>query len=134
MIVKKNNGITLASLAVVIIVLLILSGVGLNILLSQHGIINNVNNANIKYLHAQVWGAMQIQYTNYDMIYHNTSKDFIEYLKEKNIITDVEGNHIISIEQLLGSRGQLGNGTDGKNDVYTLEEIVGETENNINKT
>ena len=51
-----------------------------------------------------------------------TKLSLIDYLKEKEIITDTEeeGKYKINVEVLLGKNGITGNGTDGK-DVYKLE-------------
>ena len=124
---KRNKGVTLISLIVAIIILLILSVIGINIALGENGLISTAEKTRIEYIHSSVWDGMTLEYTTFMVKEKNTfNGTFIKYLQAKNVIsTDkVSGGYVINTEALLDEAVDLGNGTDGINDVYKLEEIT----------
>ncbi len=124
---KKNKGITLIALVVTISILVTLTIVSVNIALGENGLINNAQKTKIEYTHASVWDGMTMEYTTYMIKYKKVFKGtFIEYLQARNIISTepILGGYVINTEKLLGEKADYGNGTDGINDVYKLEEIT----------
>ena len=124
---KKNRGITLIALVLTIIVLLILAGVSIAMLSGDNGILKQATKASTKTIHANVYEAIQLEYTNYiaEKETNRTKLSLIEYLQEKDIIGDeLDGKWQINVIKLLGSKQKYGNGDATKElkDVYMLEE------------
>ena len=119
---KKQRGITLIALVVTIVILLILSGISLNIVLGNNGIITKAQEAKIENNHSTVLEMLQMESSNYDMKYldEEDSISLISYLKQKQII---DSNLEVNVEKLLGKKLSTGNGS-GVDDVYVIEENV----------
>ncbi len=126
----EEKGITLIALVVTIIVLLILAGISIMMLTGQNGILIRAQEAGTNTAHAEVYETLNLETAEYmtESRIGEYGGTLIDYLKdEKNYIKTMEGieGYIIDIEELTGGKGKYGNGTDGKNDVYKLEEIEG---------
>ena len=126
----NKKGITLIALVVTIIVLLILAGISIMMLTGQNGILIRAQEAGTNTAHAEVYETLNLETAEYmtESRIGEYGGTLIDYLKdEKNYIKTMEGieGYIIDIEELTGGKGKYGNGTDGKNDVYKLEEIEG---------
>ena len=119
---KKQRGITLIALVVTIVILLILSGISLNIVLGNNGIITKAQEAKIENNHSTVLEMLQMESSNYDTKYldEEDSISLISYLKQKQII---DSNLEVNVEKLLGKKLSTGNGS-GVDDVYVIEENV----------
>ena len=119
---KKRRGITLIALVVTIVILLILSGISLNIVLGNNGIITKAQEAKIENNHSTVLEMLQMESSNYDTKYldEEDSISLISYLKQKQII---DSNLEVNVEKLLGKKLSTGNGS-GVDDVYVIEENV----------
>ena len=119
---KKQKGITLVALVVTIVILLILSGISLNIVLGNNGIITKAQEAKIENNHSTVLEMLQMESSNYDTKYldEEDSISLISYLKQKQII---DSNLEVNVEKLLGKKLSTGNGS-GVDDVYVIEENV----------
>ena len=119
---KKQKGITLIALVVTIVILLILSGISLNIVLGNNGIITKAQEAKIENNHSTVLEMLQMESSNYDTKYldEEDSISLISYLKQKQII---DSNLEVNVEKLLGKKLSTGNGS-GVDDVYVIEENV----------
>ena len=119
---KKQRGITLIALVVTIVILLIVSGISLNIVLGNNGIITKAQEAKIENNHSTVLETLQMESSNYDMKYldEEDSISLISYLKQKQII---DSNLEVNVEKLLGKKLSTGNGS-GVDDVYVIEENV----------
>ena len=123
---KDNRGITLIALVITIIVLLILAAVSISTLTGENGLLTKASDAKTKTVNANIFEQLQIEEMSHktDKAAGTTTKSFIEYLKDKFIITAIDeenGIWLIDVEKLLGSKQSLGNGT-YPNDVYTLEQ------------
>ena len=116
---KKQKGITLIALVVTIVILLILSGISLNIVLSNNGIITKVQEAKTLNSHSTVLESLQIENSSYETEYElgDTEVDFETYLKNKGII---DGNFNVNTAKLVGKKTSAGNGKNHQ-DVYTIE-------------
>jgi len=116
---KKQKGITLIALVVTIVILLILSGISLNIVLGNNGIITKAQEAKITNNHSTVYEAMQLQYDNYytESTTGENDADFITDLKNKSILDE---NMDVNVEKLVGKKLSTGNGSNLK-DVYVVE-------------
>ena len=116
---KKQRGITLIALVVTIVILLILSGISLNIVLSNNGIITKAQEAKTLNSHSTVLESLQIENSSYETEYElgDTEVDFETYLKNKGII---DGNSNVNIAKLVGKKTSAGNGKNHQ-DVYTIE-------------
>ena len=116
---KKQKGITLIALVVTIVILLILSGISLNIVLGNNGIITKAQEAKITNNHSTVYEAMQLQYDNYytESTTGENDADFITDLKNKSILDE---NMNVNVETLVGKKLSTGNGSNLK-DVYVVE-------------
>ena len=116
---KKQRGITLIALVVTIVILLILSGISLNIVLGNNGIITKAQEAKITNNHSTVYEAMQLQYDNYytESTIGENDADFITDLKKKSILDE---NMDVNVETLVGKKLSTGNGSNLK-DVYVVE-------------
>ena len=116
---KKQKGITLIALVVTIVILLILSGISLNIVLGNNGIITKAQEAKIANNHSTVYEAMQLQYDNYytESTIRENDADFITDLKKKSILDE---NMDVNVETLVGKKLSTGNGSNLK-DVYVVE-------------
>ena len=116
---KKQKGITLIALVVTIVILLILSGISLNIVLGNNGIITKAQEAKITNNHSTVYEAMQLQYDNYytESKIGENDADFITDLKKKSILDE---NMDVNVETLVGKKLSTGNGSNLK-DVYVVE-------------
>ena len=115
---KEKRGITLIALVITIIVLLILAGVSIAMLTGQNGILSQAENAKVQQSHSSVVEAIKLEYNNWQ-IEQNTSNSrsiFLEDLLNKNYV-DSSGAKII-VENLVGNKLSLGNGTD--TDIYIL--------------
>ncbi len=122
-----KNGITLIALVVTIVVLIILAVISINGVFGEDGLIASAERGSIEHTHATVWEAMEMEYSNYWIDKVNIGGDLITYLQseDRNIIgKELQGTgYVINVENLLGTRMSLGNGTDGNNDVYKLEPL-----------
>ena len=125
----KEGGITLIALVITIIVLLILAGVSIATLTGPNGLLTQAQEASIETVHAAIYEQLKIKNSEY-YLEKETGKykgNLIDYLKdEKNVIkeiSDVDG-YVIDVVELMGEKQRYGNGTDGKTDVYKLEEVV----------
>ena len=116
---KKQKGITLIALVVTIVILLILSGISLNIVLSNNGIITKAQEAKTLNSHSTVLESLQIENSSYETEYKlgDTEVDFETYLKNKGII---DGNFNVNTAKLVGKKTSAGNGKNHQ-DVYTIE-------------
>ena len=116
---KKQKGITLIALVVTIVILLILSGISLNIVLSNNGIITKAQEAKTLNSHSTVLESLQIENSSYETEYElgDTEVDFETYLKNKGII---DGNFNVNTAKLVGKKTSAGNGKKHQ-DVYTIE-------------
>ena len=116
---KKQKGITLIALVVTIVILLILSGISLNIVLSNNGIITKAQEAKTLNSHSTVLESLQIENSSYETEYKlgDTEVDFETYLKNKGII---DGNSNVNTAKLVGKKTSAGNG-ENHQDVYTIE-------------
>ena len=116
---KKQKGITLIALVVTIVILLILSGISLNIVLSNNGIITKAQEAKTLNSHSTVLESLQIENSSYETEYElgDTEVDFETYLKNKGII---DGNFNVNTAKLVGKKTSAGNGKNHQ-DVYTIE-------------
>lgn len=124
---KKETGITLIALVITIIVLLILAGVSIMMLTGDNGILNQASNAKVKTAHQQVFEALQLEGESW-LIDSNIgiySGGIIDYFLEKGFIYEVEDvdDYVVDVKKLMGSKQEYGNGTDGKTDVYKIEEV-----------
>ncbi len=122
---KSNNGITLIALVVTIIILIILAVISINAILGEDGLIADAEKARIEHTHGVVWEGVELEYSNF---WTNKAMDgghLISYFQDREIIPLAEqaGGYVINVEKLIGQRQFLGNGTDGQNDVYKLEEV-----------
>ncbi len=126
---RETSGITLVALVVTISILVILSLITINIAFGKNGIINSTERTKIDHVHHSVWEAMDMEYSAFCIDRSKKKVGFIEYLQEKQIIglEKIDAGYVINTENLLGKKASLGNGTDGRNDVYKLEEITEET-------
>ena len=117
---KKQKGITLVALVVTIVILLILSGISLNIVLGNNGIITKAQEAKIANNHSTVYEAMQLQYDNYytESTTGENDADFITDLKNKSILDE---NMDVNVKTLVGKKLSTGNGSNLK-DVYVVEQ------------
>ena len=116
---KKQRGITLIALVVTIVILLILSGISLNIVFSNNGIITKAQEAKTLNSHSTVLESLQIENSSYETEYElgDTEVDFETYLKNKGII---DGNFNVNTAKLVGKKTSAGNGKNHQ-DVYTIE-------------
>lgn len=116
---KKQKGITLIALVVTIVILLILSGISLNIVFSNNGIITKAQEAKTLNSHSTVLESLQIENSSYETEYElgDTEVDFETYLKNKGII---DGNFNVNTAKLVGKKTSAGNGKNHQ-DVYTIE-------------
>lgn len=117
---RKNEGITLIALIITIIVLIILAGVTINMVIGNNGIFTQTQKAKIKTEQSNVYEAMQLQVSDYEIEKNTegTTDTLVNYIKSKNIIND---NNVINVQELLKKQISTGQGTDNK-DVYVLEE------------
>ena len=117
----KEKGITLIALVVTIVVLLILAGVSISMLTGENGIITQANNAKKQTEHSKVEEGMYLKKVEYEAKNYpeEQTKTFLEFLKEENIIESTTLPSKINVEELLGQKISMGNGTDS--DVYKLE-------------
>ena len=107
---------------ITIVILLILSGISLNIVLGNNGIITKAQEAKIENNHSTVLEMLQMESSNYDTKYldEEDSISLISYLKQKQII---DSNLEVNVEKLLGKKLSTGNGS-GVDDVYVIEENI----------
>lgn len=115
------KGITLIALVITIIVLLILAGVAILSLTGENGVLNKSVSAKTKNVHATVYEALRLEANSYAIEKNTGSEEtLIQYLQRKKII---DSNGIINVENLLGSKQSLGNGTSIESgDVYVLKQ------------
>ena len=108
-----------------IVILIILALTSINAIFGEDGLIASAQRGGIEHTHATVWEAMELEYSNYWIDKVTIGGNLIKYLQDKNIIgQELHGaGYVINVETLLGTRMSLGNGKDGENDVYKLEEI-----------
>ncbi len=134
----NKNGITLIALVVTIIVLLILAGISIMMLTGQNGILVRAQEAGAKTSHAELYETLNLESAEYmtESRIGEYGGSLIDYLLEKEYIekTEEEGKYLIKVENILGQKGKYGNGTDGKTDVYKLEEIEKTEDASKNKT
>ena len=128
----KNNikGITLIALVVTIIVLLILAGVSIAMLTGQSGILKQAQEARVKNAHSEVYEALNMEAGEHLIGKYTEGypQSVIDYFLDKGYIytmPEISG-YIVNVKVLLGGNTEYGNGTDGKTDVYKLEEIIQE--------
>ncbi len=123
---KEEKGITLIALVVTIVVLLILAGTSIAMLAGDNGIIEQAKNAKTETTHKGVYEAIELKAAEYttEKQTGKYTKTLIDYLTDKEIISTKGGidGYIINVEKLMGEKQRYGNGTDGKTDVYKLEE------------
>lgn len=126
---KMSKGITLIALVVTIIVLLLLAGISIQMLTGNNGILNRADDAITNTTHKSLYEAIQLEYIAFytEKQTGKTTKEFIEYFLEKNIIESEyqEGTEKYQIkeENLIGT-AKYGKGNakiDGLVDVYMLE-------------
>ncbi len=120
------RGITLIALVVTIVVLIILAVISINSVFGEDGLIASAERGSIEHTHATVWEAMEMEYSNYWIDKVMVGGDLITYLQNNEKIAKEKSGkgYVINTENLLGARVSLGNGTDGENDVYKLEEVT----------
>ncbi len=122
----KEKGITLIALVVTIVILIILAVISINAVFGEDGLIASAERGSIEHTHATVWEAMEMEYSNYWIDKVMVGGDLITYLQNNEKIAKEKSGkgYVINTENLLGARVSLGNGTDGENDVYKLEEVT----------
>ena len=134
---KMSKGITLIALVVTIIVLLLLAGISIQMLTGNNGILNRADDAITNTTHKSLYEAIQLEYIAFytEKQTGKTTKEFIEYFLEKNIIESEyqEGTEKYQIkeENLIGT-AKYGKGNakiDGLVDVYMLEKQTTSTGN-----
>ena len=91
----------------------------------DNGILKKATSAKAETIHSNVLEQMKFEVSAYtiDKNTGNYSNSLIDYLKGKNIISDISGEEdkwLINITTLLGSNQSIGKGT-YPNDVYVLE-------------
>ena len=95
-------------------------------LTGQNGILIRAQEAGTNTAHAEVYETLNLESAEYmtESRIGEYGGSLIDYLLDEEYIkeTDEEGKYLINVEKLLGTKGKYGNGTDGKNDVYKLEE------------
>ncbi len=130
---KEKNGITLIALVVTIVILIILAVISINAILGEDGLIASAERGSIEHTHATVWEAMEMEYSNYWIDKVMLGGNLVTYLQDSGIIEEeLKGaGYVINVEKLLGTRMSLGNGTDGENDVYKLEEVINGTKYSV---
>lgn len=131
---KKTDqkGITLIALVVTIIVLLILAGIAVGMLRTDSSILSQSRNAKNETIHTKVAEQLNLEAMNYaiEKSTDETSKTLIEYLLDKEILKEIDGETNkwqIDVEKLLGAGQTMGKGiatSTDKKDVYVLEESV----------
>ncbi len=116
-------------------ILIILAVISINSVFGEDGLIASAERGSIEHTHAMVWEAMEMEYSNYWIDKVMLGGNLITYLQgeDKGIIgQELKGaGYVINVEKLLGNRMSLGNGTDGINDVYKLEEVVSGTKYSV---
>lgn len=124
-VIKKQKGITLIALVITIIVLLILAGVSIAMLTGQNGILTQANNAKIEQSNGAVKEGISIAYNEYQILKKTADNEldtsnFLNFLVAKGYVdtTKIEGEKIIKVETLTGSKQALGNGKD--TDIYVI--------------
>ena len=117
--IEKKQGITLIALVVTIIVLLILAGISITMLTGQNSILDKANIATIESGIGNVAESMNLYLSNklIDSTLNGDDKSSMTILKENNII---DGDNIIDVEKIMGTKVKLGNGKNGK-DVYKID-------------
>ena len=120
-IIKESKGITLIALVVTIIVLLILSGVAINLTIGSNGIFSRASEAVIVNENAEVYEQLQFKVLDYQLDNVQTDEEniILEKLLEDGYIDE---NNILNIEQLMGKSMKTGNGNTEDGDIYFLLE------------
>ena len=149
---KKVKGITLIALVITIIVLLILAGVTIATLAGDNGILTRSAQAQSEHADATVKEAIELVYSEYQIIINETTGKVIEHEtkiasttqvkiqgKEENYLATssmsfwdflkdekeyIDENGVIDVEALTGENLNKGNGT-GDNDVYKIVQEKG---------
>lgn len=110
---KEEKGITLISLAIIIIVVLIITGITFTMGLGDNGIVEKTKKSTKASFDADVADALMILQTSY-----TSKKEYIYYLKGNEYLTTEENK--VQITKLLGiSESDYGMGSNGK-DIYVL--------------
>lgn len=97
--------------------------------------LNQAQGASTATAHAAIYEQMALKNSEY-YLEKETGKfdgNLIDYLKdEKKVIKEVAevDGYVIDVVALTGEKQKYGNGTDGKTDVYKLEEAILETSTN----
>ena len=149
---KKVKGITLIALVITIIVLLILAGVSIATLAGDNGILTRSAQAQSEHADATVKEAIELVYSEYQIIINETTGKVIEHEtkiasttqvkiqgKEENYLATpsmsfcdflkdekeyIDENGVIDVEKLTGENLNKGNGI-GDNDVYKIVQEKG---------
>ena len=122
---KKNNGITILSLVITIIIILILSGISIGALTGEHGVITMAKKASEKASHQEIYEALHLLSFEYAMEeYEGTLMQYL--LEKKEVIYQKDGieGYIVNVENLLGRKSKYGNGKNQKSDVYKIEDFI----------
>ena len=126
-ILKGNRGITLMALVITIIVLLILAAISIATLTGRNGLTTKANTARMLTVHQHLYEELKLKEVEYvrENQLGKYDDNLISYFLKNGYIEEMDGieGYIINVPTLTGSKLELGNGTDGKKDVYKLEEI-----------
>lgn len=119
--IKNQNGITLISIVVTIIILLILAGISISTLSGDNGILNQATTAKQETEEASIKETIKLSYITAKMLGGNISKNMKEGLEETygtgkvNVITPDNENYQIEIDKIgtytLQENGEIQVGT-----------------------
>lgn len=150
--IKNNKGITLIALVITIIVLLILAGISIATLTGENGVLTKASKAKDEQADATVKEIISLAWSEYQVeikapsskrnenetkiastekvkiqgkeenYLATSSMNFLEFLRTEKRYIDENG--VVNVENLTGVKLNKGNGTDGINDVYKVEETT----------
>lgn len=118
---KNEKGITLIALVVTIVVLLILAGVSISMLTGENRIIEKAGEASKENVHSTVYENLTLEITDYNtekILGETTTTNYIEYLKNENIL---DGDLVVNVKELVGNTLSFGNGNLIDGDYYIIE-------------
>lgn len=116
---KKEIGITLIALAVIIIVLLILAGVTMSMIIGERGLIARAQNAEFETELANVREAVILKVNEYSLVkvYDNLSDSILNMLYNNGYI---DYNSVVNVEKLGIHSNRYGKGNINTGDYYTI--------------
>ena len=119
-ILKESKGITLIALVVTIVVLLILSGIAINLTIGRNGIFSRANEAVIANENVEVYEQLQLKILDYQL----TNLNIDEYAILERLAKDgyIDDSGILNVNLLMRKDMKTGNGNPEDGDLYLIFE------------